>query len=62
MKLLAVSDNHGDRQILQTIFDAYRDQVDAIFHCGDSEMPVDDPLFKDVYVVKGNNDYGDLSG
>lgn len=58
MKLLAVSDNHGDRQILQTIFEAYRNQVDAIFHCGDSEMTVDDPLFKDVYVVKGNNDYG----
>lgn len=58
MKILAVSDNHGDRQILQTIFAAYGDQVDAIFHCGDSEMTLDDPLFKGVQVVKGNNDFG----
>ncbi|GAX03745.1 metallophosphoesterase [Secundilactobacillus pentosiphilus] len=58
MKILAVSDNHGDRQILQTIFAAYGDQVDAIFHCGDSEMTRDDPLFKGVQVVKGNNDFG----
>ena len=58
MKLLAVSDNHGDREILQTIFEAYGHQVDAIFHCGDSEMTQDDPLFKDVQVVKGNNDSG----
>lgn len=58
MKILAVSDNHGDWQILQTIFAAYGDQVDAIFHCGDSEMTLDDPLFKGVQVVKGNNDFG----
>lgn len=58
MKILAVSDNHGDRQILQTIFEAYGDKVDAIFHCGDSEMEKDDPLFKGVQVVKGNNDFG----
>ncbi|MCH5462591.1 metallophosphoesterase [Lactobacillus sp. LC28-10] len=58
MKLLAISDNHGDRQILQTVFDAYGDQVDGIFHCGDSEMTRDDPLFDGVQVVKGNNDFG----
>lgn len=58
MKILAISDNHGDRQILQTVFEAYRSQVDAIFHCGDSEMTKDDPLFKGVNVVKGNNDFG----
>lgn len=58
MKILAISDNHGDREILQTIFDQYRSQVDAIFHCGDSEMTLDDPLLKDVYIVTGNNDFG----
>lgn len=58
MKLLAVSDNHGDRQILQTIFAAYGPQVDGLFHCGDSEMTKDDALFKGVQVVKGNNDFG----
>ncbi|MTV83239.1 metallophosphoesterase [Secundilactobacillus folii] len=58
MRILVISDNHGDREILQTIFSHYRPEVDAIFHCGDSEMTMDDPLFNEVSVVKGNNDFG----
>ncbi|WP_261810158.1 metallophosphoesterase [Levilactobacillus humaensis] len=52
---LVVSDNHGDTAILSTL----RDQLnpDAIFHCGDSEMPASDPWFKDAYAVGGNMDF-----
>lgn len=56
VKYLVISDNHGDREILATLFDQYRDQVDGIFHCGDSELKADDAVFKDVSVVEGNND------
>lgn len=56
LKILVISDNHGDRPILQTVFNKYRNDVDAIFHCGDSEMQPSDPFFKDVFVVQGNND------
>lgn len=58
MKILVISDNHGDQAILEKVFTHFHDTVDAIFHCGDSEMAVTNPLFDDVQVVKGNNDYG----
>lgn len=57
MKFLVISDNHGDRDILVKVFEAYQHQVDAIFHCGDSEMAADDSLFDHVVTVAGNNDY-----
>lgn len=59
MKYLIVSDNHGDREVLVQLFEKYKDQVDFIFHCGDSELPADDSLWKDdkVKVVTGNCDY-----
>lgn len=56
MKYLVISDNHGDREILATLFAKYRNQVDGIFHCGDSELKADDAVFKGVSVVEGNND------
>ncbi|GBD79903.1 putative uncharacterized protein [Tetragenococcus halophilus subsp. halophilus] len=57
MKYLVVSDNHGDRQILVDLFEHYKDQVDYIFHCGDSELAEDDSVWKGVYVVTGNTDF-----
>ncbi|WP_048000103.1 metallophosphoesterase [Lactiplantibacillus herbarum] len=57
MKCLVVSDSHGDRDILVRLTTAYKDQVDAMFHCGDSELDHDDPLFQDMYVVQGNMDF-----
>lgn len=56
MKILVISDNHGDQAILKTVFDGFRDQVDAIFHCGDSETDQTNPVFNNVAVVEGNND------
>lgn len=57
MKYLVVSDNHGDRKILVDLFARYQGKVDYIFHCGDSELPGDDELWQQAYVVTGNCDY-----
>jgi putative phosphoesterase len=57
LKYLVVSDNHGDRKILADLFAHYQGKVDYIFHCGDSELPVDDELWQQAYVVTGNCDY-----
>lgn len=57
MRYLVVSDSHGDRQILVDLFAHYKGKVDAIFHCGDSELPGDDPLWQEAYVVTGNCDF-----
>ncbi|MHC5215133.1 metallophosphoesterase [Enterococcus sp. LJL128] len=59
MKYLVVSDNHGDRDILVQLVNRYKDEVDEMFHCGDSELEASDHLW-DYFtaVVKGNCDYG----
>ena len=38
MKILLVSDNHGDVQILKSIDAAFKLKVDQLFHCGDSNL------------------------
>ncbi|MBP2099178.1 metallophosphoesterase [Enterococcus rivorum] len=57
MKYLVVSDNHGDREILEDLVNEYKGKVDAMFHCGDSELDPTDELWNDLIVVKGNCDY-----
>lgn len=57
MKLVVVSDSHGDDQILQTLVDHYEGQVDALIHCGDSELSWDDPLRQHFQIVQGNMDF-----
>lgn len=57
MKILVISDNHGDRQILVEVVQHWYGMVDAIFHCGDSELEPTDELWQKVVVVKGNCDY-----
>ena len=46
MKYLVVSDSHGDKAILQKLVTAYAGKVDLMLHCGDSELPVTDEVFK----------------
>lgn len=58
MKILVVSDNHGDRDILAEIEAQFQTSVDLMVHAGDSEMTVDDPLFQPMKSVVGNNDFG----
>ena len=38
MKILVVSDNHGDENGLELIH-GYEDEIDHWFHCGDSISP-----------------------
>jgi len=59
MKCLVVSDSHGDRDILVKLLDAYQGKVSAFFHCGDSELQVDDAVFNQMYTVQGNMDFDD---
>lgn len=58
MKILLVSDNHGDEEILKTIADHFAGQVDGMFHCGDSNLPSSQPLMKQYATVIGNTDWG----
>ncbi len=61
MKILVVSDSHGDRQIIASVVKRYEQQVDGIFHCGDSELKLDDPLISHLHIVKGNMDLADFA-
>ncbi|MBS4216968.1 metallophosphoesterase [Bacillus sp. FJAT-49711] len=56
MKLLAVSDSHGNRAILKNLKATYTGQVDAMIHCGDSELSASDPVLEGFSVVRGNCD------
>ena len=53
MLYLIVSDSHGDRDILCKLVKNYTGKVDAMFHCGDSELKSDDELFDKMIVVGG---------
>lgn len=56
MKILVISDNHGDEYILEEILSIYEDDVDSFIHCGDSEMKDIHPLWQQYNVVRGNMD------
>lgn len=57
MKYLVMSDSHGDRDIVQKIYDQFKGQVDVFLHCGDSELPAEDLLWESIVVIQGNCDY-----
>ncbi|MEK3890552.1 metallophosphoesterase [Bacillus sp. FSL K6-3431] len=56
MKLLVVSDSHGDRTALEELKGKYLNKVDAMIHCGDSELTADDPAIDGYSIVAGNCD------
>lgn len=56
MNVLVISDSHGLVDELVEVIERHRDEVDAIFHCGDSELDLTHPVLKDVITVKGNCD------
>ncbi|WP_127849515.1 YfcE family phosphodiesterase [Lacticaseibacillus hulanensis] len=58
MRILAVSDTHGDDLILQELLVQYPD-MDGYFYAGDSELRYDNPLFKTYAAVRGNMDFDD---
>lgn len=58
MKLLVVSDSHSERDCLSHLKEKYQGKVDAMIHCGDSELEADDPVMQDFIAVRGNCDFG----
>lgn len=59
MKVLVVSDSHGDREILVELIERYKDNVDQLFHCGDSELESTDSVWRSMITVRGNMDFTD---
>lgn len=59
MKLLVMSDTHGDEDIIKIVRDRHPN-MDVVVHCGDSELPFQHPYLVDVKKVRGNCD-GDKS-
>lgn len=57
MRVLVVSDSHGDREILVELVERYKDEVDQLFHCGDSELEATDSVWDSMMTVKGNMDF-----
>ncbi|QBK26445.1 metallophosphoesterase [Ureibacillus thermophilus] len=55
MKLLVMSDTHGDAEIIQTVKNRHP-EVDVVIHCGDSELDYKHPYFEGVKRVRGNCD------
>lgn len=54
MKILVVSDNHGDVDVLKKIIEENKD-VDMVMHCGDLEAS--EKGLPHMEIVKGNNDF-----
>ncbi|MCC5894623.1 MAG: metallophosphoesterase [Alkalibacterium sp.] len=59
MKLVAVSDNHGNTYYMEEIRSIYEKEVTGWIHCGDSELLEDHPLWQHFKTVEGNMDIAD---
>lgn len=58
MDVLVISDSHGIKEELVELLAYYRDKVDYIVHCGDSEYDSSDTAWGLVdVVVRGNMDF-----
>lgn len=57
MRLLIVSDSHGNGSILDELAVRYADKVDAFVHCGDSELSSNNMIWEIMDTVAGNCDY-----
>jgi len=57
MKILVVSDSHGNKEILNELASRYLNKVDHFVHCGDSELSSDDLIWGIMSTVRGNCDY-----
>lgn len=55
MKIVVLSDTHGDATIIDDVYNQEQD-ADAFFHCGDSELSFDAPQFHAMHRVRGNCD------
>ncbi len=51
-----MSDTHSDAAVITRVMEQ-NPSVDAIFHCGDSELPFTAPELQGIYKVRGNCDH-----
>lgn len=56
MKILVMSDTHSDAAVITQVM-SQNPEVDAVFHCGDSELAYTAPELKDIFKVRGNCDH-----
>ncbi|WP_078379492.1 metallophosphoesterase [Sutcliffiella halmapala] len=57
MKVVIVSDNHGQKEVLQQIKTRHHEDVDHFIHCGDSELPLKSGEMNGFDAVRGNCDF-----
>lgn len=57
MKVLIVSDSHGLTKELVELKKKYRTKVEAMIHCGDSELDGADEAMAEYIAVQGNCDF-----
>ncbi|MGI8316870.1 metallophosphoesterase family protein [Halobacillus mangrovi] len=56
-KVLIMSDSHGLTEEVTEVKERHRDEVDAMLHCGDSELSYDSIELQDFHYAKGNCDF-----
>jgi putative phosphoesterase len=57
MKVLIMSDSHGLTDEIVDIKNRHKDEVNLMFHCGDSELSAQSSELKSFQGVKGNCDF-----
>lgn len=57
MKILILSDSHGDTESLAKIKLQHENQVEMMIHCGDSELDAESEEMSGLKAVRGNCDY-----
>ncbi|KPN95492.1 metallophosphoesterase [Lysinibacillus sp. ZYM-1] len=55
MKILIMSDTHGDSHVIDKVRSFYP-EIDLLIHCGDSELPFVHDALKGMKKVRGNCD------
>jgi putative phosphoesterase len=58
MKVLIMSDSHGLTKEIADIVNRHKNEVEFMFHCGDSELSAKSTELKSFQGVKGNCDFG----
>ena len=56
MKILVMSDTHRDTETMERVIEHWTD-VDAVIHCGDSELAASYFESRSVHIVRGNCDF-----
>ncbi len=57
LKVLIISDSHGWEEEVMEIKQRHQHEVDAMIHCGDSELSHDSRELEGIHTVQGNMDF-----